>query len=62
MKTADVVKHFGHPTLVAAALGIRRQAVLQWGKLVPELRAHQVERLTGGVLKMRPELYRKRPE
>ena len=57
MRTQDAIRHFQTPAALAAALGIKRQAVPQWGVLVPKLRAYELERLTSGALKMRPEMY-----
>ncbi|MBF0148192.1 MAG: helix-turn-helix domain-containing protein [Magnetococcales bacterium] len=54
-----IAHHFGGFPQMAKALGIRRQAIYQWKK-IPELRAHQIERLTGGIFTlqmMRPELF-----
>ena len=58
MKTQHAIEHFGGVLELATALGIRRQAVAQWGKQVPPRRAYEIERLTGGKLKapeFRPE-------
>ena len=57
MKTQDAIRHFKTPSALAAALRIKRQAIPQWGERVPKLRAYELERLTGGALKMRPEMY-----
>ncbi len=51
MKKSDVIKHFGSKSAVARALGITPQAVSLWSERVPELRAYQIESLTGGRLK-----------
>ena len=57
MFTSDVLLHFGSATAVAQALGITRQAVGQWGDLVPPLSASRLERLTDGRLSYDPDLY-----
>lgn len=43
MKTKDVIEKFGNMNRVARALNITRAAVLQWGTLVPQMRAHQLQ-------------------
>lgn len=53
MLTRDAVRHFGTLTALAAALGITRSAIYQWGRTVPELRQYQLEHLTGGKLQAR---------
>lgn len=57
----DVIRHFGgtHQSL-ASALGISRTAVTMWGGQIPELRAMQIEVVTGGKLRA-SELPVKRP-
>ena len=45
MKTKDAIKAFGSPKELAAALGITREAIYQWGDTVPELRAYQIREL-----------------
>jgi len=60
VRTCDALQHFSNdPYALAAALGISRQAVEQWGERVPELSARQLHDLTGGKLKFEPALYRK---
>ena len=54
MKTADVITHFGGITPLAKAIGVKTQAISQWGEIVPELRAYQIEVLSGGALKTDP--------
>ncbi|MEH6814549.1 MAG: Cro/CI family transcriptional regulator [Motiliproteus sp.] len=51
MKKLDAIKHFGSPSKLAKALDIHPASVSQWGDEIPQLRAYQLERLTGGVLK-----------
>ena len=51
MKTQDVVNHFGSVAALAAALGVRRQAIYQWGEQVPEGRRFEIEVKSGGVFK-----------
>lgn len=51
MKTKDAISHFGNKLKLAKALNVSKSAISQWGDDVPELRAFQIERLTGGQLK-----------
>jgi transcriptional repressor of cell division inhibition gene dicB len=51
MKTELAVDYFGTKAAIADALGIKRSAVSQWGKTIPQGRAYQLEVLTGGKLK-----------
>lgn len=55
MKKADAIAFFGSPTALAAALGITRTAVYQWGELVPKERRYEIEVKSGGQLKAEPE-------
>jgi transcriptional repressor of cell division inhibition gene dicB len=55
MKKRDVVEYFGSITKAAEALKINSQAISQWPDDVPELRAYQIEVITGGALRARPE-------
>lgn len=60
MKTADVLEHFDNDIYkVAEVLGITRQAVEQWGEVVPERSAYKLQVLTNDKLKVDPALYRK---
>lgn len=54
MTKSDAVKYFGSTSSLAAALNISQAAVSQWKDNVPELRAHQLEKLTGGELQANP--------
>jgi hypothetical protein len=57
MFTSDAFKFFGSPLAVAEQLDISRQAVGQWGEIVPPASAIQLARLSRGKLKIDPELY-----
>ena len=62
MKTADALAHFhagDRPASyrIAEALGISRQAVEQWGELVPLRSALRLEAITRGKLKANPAKY-----
>ena len=53
----EVITYFGSCSAIAEALGVSKSSVSQWGETVPQLRAYQIERLTGGKLKAEePEL------
>lgn len=57
MLKQDAIDHFESASNVARALAISPAAVCKWGDVVPWFSAEQIERVTGGVLKVRPELY-----
>lgn len=52
MRLCDAVAHFGSRAALAKALGVTKGAISQWGSKVPELRAYQIQTLTGGKLKV----------
>lgn len=45
MKTKDAIDLFDTPLQLAAALGITRAAIYQWGETVPPLREYQIKDL-----------------
>jgi len=51
MLKKDVIEYFGGTMKTAEKLNIKHPAVSKWGKHIPELRAYQIEKLTGGQLK-----------
>ncbi len=51
MRKDKVVSYFGSNTKIARALGITSAAVGAWKEQIPELRARQLEEITGGALK-----------
>lgn len=57
MLKQDVIDHFKSASNVARALSISPAAVGKWGEVVPWFSAQEVERITGGALKVRSELY-----
>lgn len=57
MFTDEAVRHFGTKTQVAKALGLGKQAVSEWGEIVPKGRAYELQAITGGLLRVRPDLY-----
>lgn len=60
VKTADALAHYDNDAhKVAAALGISRQAVEQWGENVPETSAYKLQVITAGKLKVNQAAYRK---
>lgn len=59
MKTSEAIQHFGSKKQVAAALKISKQAVSQWGELVPEDTAYKLQVITAGRLQVDVEAYRK---
>ncbi|WP_038153445.1 Cro/CI family transcriptional regulator [Trabulsiella guamensis] len=61
MLKSDVISFFGGVSKVADALGIKHPSVSEWREVIPECRAYQLEKITSGKLKFRPELYGKAP-
>ena len=61
MKKLEAVKYFGGSLKLADALSITSGAVSQWGEVIPERQAFRLDRMTGGKLKYRPELYQTTP-
>ena len=61
MKKDVAIKHFGGASRLAEALKVKPASVSQWGEEIPELRAYQIERITGGKLSVKnpPEEYKK---
>lgn len=57
MLKKDVIDHFKTPSNVARALEISPAAVNKWGMVVPYFSAEEIERITGGALKLRKEMY-----
>lgn len=56
---AEVIKAAGGPSALAKSLGVKRQAIYQWGR-IPADRVITIERLLGGRItrhQMRPDLY-----
>lgn len=51
MKKADAIKYFQSASKLANALGITRMSITQWGEDIPQRRAFEIERITGGALK-----------
>ncbi len=59
MRTIDAIKHYKTEYQLAKELDISRQAVSKWGDLVPIARAYEIERISGGAVKVKPRLYAK---
>ena len=57
MLTNDAVQYFGGRRQLAEALGITRQAVEQWGKVVAKGAAYQLQVITKGDLVVDPKKY-----
>ncbi|EBW6363834.1 transcriptional regulator [Salmonella enterica subsp. enterica serovar Oranienburg] len=53
----DVVRYFKKKISVAEALGLSHVAVVKWKSIIPKLRAMELDKLTNGELKYKPELY-----
>lgn len=51
MKLSEAVAHFGTEAELARKLGIKPQAVYQWGDKVPMRRQYQIQLMTKGKLK-----------
>jgi DNA-binding transcriptional regulator YdaS (Cro superfamily) len=60
MKTKDAIAHFGTASQLAAAVGISKAAVSQWGDHVPLGTAALIEKLTDGAVTLDPSCYRRR--
>jgi DNA-binding transcriptional regulator YdaS (Cro superfamily) len=59
MNKRDAVRYFGSAYKLAKALGINQSAVSRWKKLVPMVRAIELERISGGLLKYEQGRYLK---
>ncbi len=60
MLKSKVLAYFnGSHSLVAQELGITRQAVYLWPRIVPQTSAYKLQVLTRGKLKVDPSKYRK---
>jgi hypothetical protein len=57
MRKSEVIAFYGHPTKVAEALDISRQAVLAWPDRVPEGSAYKLQVITAGRLRVDPADY-----
>ena len=57
MYTRDAIKFFGSQKILTEKLGVCRQAIYQWGEVVPWRRALQLEKLSGGKLPIRKNHY-----
>jgi len=63
MRKNEVLSLFGEKKSkqvlkMSQALGIKREAIYQWGEEIPELRAYQIERLLReGVLPIRGDAF-----
>lgn len=57
MRKSDVLSHFNSTKAVCKALGITKSAVSQWGDVIPEGTAYKLQFITGGILRVDPNLY-----
>jgi hypothetical protein len=57
MLKKDVIDHFKGASNVARALEVSPAAVWKWRAIVPYFSAREIQRLTGGALRVRDELY-----
>lgn len=57
MYKSCVVQYFDGVTALAKALCINHAAISQWGEIIPEKRALQIELITSGALSYDPALY-----
>jgi len=60
MKTADALALYESTLEIGRVLGISRQAVDQWGEVVPEGSAYKLQVITGGRLQVDPSCYQKK--
>lgn len=51
MKKDEAIKFFGSVTELAKRLNVSTQSISQWGKIIPQRRAFEIERITNGALK-----------
>lgn len=58
MKTSTAIKYLGSKYAIARHFGISRQAVSQWGAVVPFEHAETLEEDSGGAVKVDKRLYR----
>jgi len=59
MRKDEAIKHFGTAAALARALDISPASVSEWGEMVPEGRAYQLQVLTAGALRVDPSAYKK---
>ncbi len=52
MKKEEAIRYLGSAAELARILKISEAAVSQWGEIIPQGRAYQIESLTGGELKV----------
>ena len=60
MLKSDVHSHFGTLEAVGKAVGISKQGVWMWPRIVPEGHAYKLQVITHGALQVDPLLYVKR--
>lgn len=58
MLTETALNHFNNSRIaIARVLGLTKSAVHQWGVVVPKASAENLQKITGGKLKVDPSLY-----
>lgn len=57
MYKRDVLSHYGTLVELAKILNISPSAISQWKEIIPERQAYRIQRLSGNVLTVNPELY-----
>lgn len=62
MLTKDAINHFGSAAELAAAIGISRAAVSQWGERIPLATAARLEKVTDGALSLDIDAYQRAPK
>jgi hypothetical protein len=58
MNYKDLIQYFGGAAKAGKALGVCRQGVYKWQDGIPELRQYQIQTVTGGALRIDPEIAR----
>jgi hypothetical protein len=57
MLKSEAVAHFGTQVAVGKAVGISKQGVGNWRRLVPEGHAYKLHTMTDGALQVKPAHY-----
>jgi hypothetical protein len=57
MKKNNAIKHYKTAAKLARVLGIAKQAVFNWGEVIPQKQAFRLDRITHGALKYDPSFY-----
>jgi hypothetical protein len=57
MLKKDVLDHFKSASNIARAIDCSPAAVCKWGPIVPKLSAEEIQRITGGALRVQDQFY-----